>query len=288
MMPLLYIVVPCRNCADIIEFSVPFFLDKIEQLIGCGKISYLSRILFVDNESNDETFEKIKKISKEYTSVEGIKLGKRVDYQKAVTAGINEARKRCDICVVTDQTCKNDINAIDRMIEEYENGAAIVFGREKGTKTHITNADYYLVSKQVLIKLQNYKEYDICLPFIFSLMGYKTSYVIYEKRKTFNIKKQNGFSYIKEKILGYLNTTINPIHLITLLGAVLSVIFILALILSTLRILKVNGVTVFLCFIASLTILSVGLIGEYLGKIFIEIKKRPNYNIIETTNSQNE
>ena len=206
MKPVLYLVVPCFNEEEVIGITCPIFVEKLKELIGAGKIAPESRVLFVDDGSRDNTWKIIKEKSKECSLVEGISLSRNRGHQNALLAGLYEAKDKCDITVSIDCDGQDDINAIDRMIEEYIGGCEIVYGVRSsrktdsflkrstarlfyklmsfmGVETVYDHADYRLVSSKVLKSFEEFTEVNVFLRGMFPLVGFKSTSVYYERKE---------------------------------------------------------------------------------------------------------
>lgn len=306
MTPLLYIIVPCYNDEYILKITAPLFLEKIEELVGCGKISPLSRILFVDNGSTDSTWQTICGISDDYYSIEGIRLSKNVSKQTALFAGIDKAKKYADVFVVTESDLESDINAVDRMLEAYFEGNEIVYAVENkvdnemfikktirnakkktfdliGLNANADSTDYCLFSKNVVNEIEKYDESDINFSTLLMYSGLKSTYILYGKHKNFNVadKKEKSIRFNNLKEIP--NVSFKPIHIISLSGILL---FILSMIKFVVDLIVYNGNNIFndLVFIVlSFQVIFIAVIGEYIIKLIIEIKHRPKYTVLEST-----
>ena len=311
--PVLYIVVPCYNEEKVLKVTAPLFLSKVKELIAKSKISNKSRILFVDDGSRDSTFEIIKELSSEERFIEGISLSRNRGHQNALLAGLMYAKDRCDITISIDCDGQDDIGAMDSMIEEYLSGAEIVYGvrnsrktdslfkrttaqlfykilKWMGAETVYNHADYRLVSSLVLNHFESFKEVNIYLRGMFPLVGFKSTCVSYERGKRLAGKSH----YPLRKMLslsfdGITSLSIKPIRLITTLGGIVALISFIGIIWSIVSRLTGNSVegwaslSAILCFLGGVQLISIGVIGEYIGKIYIETKARPRYIIAEKT-----
>ena len=313
MNPILYLVIPCYNEETVLPITAPFFLNKIEELIGCSKISPESRILFVDDGSTDGTWNIIKNMSEDYTAVKGISLSRNRGHQNALLAGLLEAKEFCDISISIDCDGQDDINAVDKMVDEYLSGADIVYGVRDNRKSDTwfkkssakcyykilnifganviyNHADYRLMSKRVLEELSKYKEVNLYLRGMIPLIGFKSTSVFYERHKRLAGKSK----YPLRKMLhlafdGITSLTVKPIHIITGFGFIVALISGIGIVWSVVA--KLTGHTVagwtsiisIICFLGGIQLLSLGVIGEYVGKIYLETKNRPRYVIKDKT-----
>ena len=311
--PRLIIVIPCYNEEQVLPMTAPLFLSKIEELIGLNKVDASSRILFVNDGSLDSTWDIIQTLSGQSPHYSGISLSCNRGHQNALLAGLMEAREFCDITISIDCDGQDDINAINQMVDEYRDGAEIVYGvrdnrdsdsffkrssaqsfyklmRRMGVKTVYNHADYRLVSSRVLKEFSHFKEVNIFLRGMFPLVGFKSTCVYYTRHKRIAGKSH----YPLRKMLalavdGITSLSIRPIRLITGLGFFFSIVsFLLMLYVfgSYFWGTTVPGWSSSLtttCFFGGIQLISLGVIGEYVGKIYLEVKQRPKYIISERT-----
>lgn len=305
--PSLYIVIPCYNEEEVLPITSKLFLEKIHQLVSAGKITDDSRVLFVNDGSKDRTWEIIQQLAAEDKHYIGICQSRNRGHQNAVLAGLMEAKDRCDITISIDCDGQDDINAMDDMVEEYLNGCEVVYGvRSKretdtffkrftaegfykllnwmGAEVVYNHADYRLISSRVLQEFQNFKEVNIFLRGMVPLVGFKSTSVYYERAE--RIAGESHYPLKKMLALafdGITSLSVKPIRMITsfgLLVAVLSFIGILWAVLATFLGHTVAGwssMICIVCFIGGIQMLCLGVIGEYIGKIYLETKHRPRY-----------
>lgn len=313
MEPVLYFVVPCYNEEDVLPVTVPLFLRKLMSLTENGRVSDKSRIFFVDDGSRDRTWEIIKDFSQQSTFIEGISLSRNRGHQNALLAGLTEAMDKCDITVSIDCDGQDDINAVDKMIDEYYGGSEIVYGvrssRKKdsflkrgtarlfyklmsfmGVETVYDHADYRLVSSKVLKSFSDFREVNIFLRGMFPLVGFRSTSVCYERGKRLAGKsKYSPSKMFALAIDGITSLSVKPIHMITGFGAFVALMSFVGIIWSVTVQLTGNSVagwasiTSILCFLGGVQLISLGIIGEYIGKIYLEVKGRPRYIISEST-----
>ena len=310
----LYIVVPCYNEEEVLHETTKQLKEKIKNLIKKNVISPESKVMYVNDGSKDNTWSIIKEISQKEKLFTGISLSKNRGHQNALLAGLMTAKESADIVISMDADLQDDIDAIDEMIEKSYNGYDIVYGvrssRKKdtffkkftaegfykimakmGVEIVFNHADYRLTSKRVLNNLEEYGEVNLFLRGIFPLIGYKTDIVYYERKERFAGKSK----YPLKKMLsfawdGITSFSIKPIKLILSIGIIILFLSMLVIIYSI--IMKflgrtVSGWTFIMCsiwFIAGVQMVSLGVIGEYIGKIYSETKKRPRYFISENLN----
>ena len=306
---ILYIVIPCYNEEDVLEETTKRLKVKMNKLVENKIISNKSKVLFVNDGSKDKTWKLIESIEKKEKYFTGISLSRNRGHQNALLAGLLTAKEKADVIISMDADLQDDIDAIDKMLEKYNDGADIVYGvrnsRKKDTLFKKTtaqgfykimklfgidivynHADYRLTTKKVLDELEKYNEVNLFLRGIFPLIGFKSEIVYYERGERFAgeskypLKKMIHFAWD-----GITSFTIKPLHFIFSIGIIIFIVSILIMIYSLVR--KITGNTVsgwtFLSisiwFIASLQMISIGIIGEYIGKIYMEVKHRPRYCI---------
>ena len=313
-MKTLYIVIPCFNEEEVIEKSYKIISNKLKQLIKDKYIKNDSMIVLIDDGSKDSTWNKIKKLNRNKNCI-GIKLSKNFGHQNALLAGLLYSKDYCDITISMDADMQDDIDILENFIIEYNNGNDIVYGvrndRKKdsffkrktalmfykimnklGTNTIYNHADYRLISKKVLDCLDNYKEVNLFLRGLFPLMGFNSTCIYYSRKERiagktkYNIKKMVNFA-----VDGITSFSIKPIRIITLIGFIIfsiSIIMIIYALISYISGKIVEGWTSIMCsiwMIGGLQLLALGIIGEYVGKSYMEVKHRPRY-IIETINDK--
>lgn len=311
--PILYIVIPCYNEEEVLPITAPLFLEKINQLVNTGKILDDSRILFVNDGSKDKTWDLIKELSQKDPHYKGIAQSRNRGHQNAVLAGLMTAKDVADITISIDCDGQDDINAMDEMVEAYMNGAEVVYGvRSKrdtdtffkrftaesfyhllnwmGAEVVFNHADYRLISSKVLNAFADFKEVNIFLRGLIPLVGFNSTSVYYERHE--RIAGESHYPLKKMLALafdGITSLSIKPIRMITAMGSIISVLGFIAIIWAI--IMQVTGHTVagwasMVCitaFLGGIQLLSLGVIGEYIGKIYLETKARPRYIISETT-----
>lgn len=313
MQPILYIVIPCYNEEQVLPITCSMFLEKIKSLVQKEKISDESRILFVNDGSKDKTWEIIKQLAKEDYHYKGISQSRNRGHQNAVLAGLMEAKDVCDITISIDCDGQDDINAMDAMVDAYLDGCEIVYGVRSrrdtdtffkrftaegfykvmnwmGTEVVFNHADYRLVSSRVLQEFANYKEVNIFLRGMFPLVGFKSTSVYYERHE--RIAGESHYPLSKMLALafdGITSLSVKPLHLITGLGCGIAVLSFIGVIWSVIVALTGHSVagwasmTSIVCFIGGVQLICLGVLGEYIGKIYMEVKHRPRYIISERT-----
>ena len=311
--PSLYIVIPCYNEEAVLPITAPLFRDKLLSLSSQGKISPDSRVLFVNDGSKDNTWNLICQLAKEDAHFKGICLSRNRGHQNALLAGLMEAKDKCDITISIDCDGQDDINAMDAMVDEYLSGAEIVYGvRSKrdtdtffkrftaesfyklmkwmGADTVYNHADYRLVSSRALKEFANFKEVNIFLRGMFPLVGFKSTCVYYERHE--RIAGESHYPLKKMLALafdGITSLSIKPIRIITGLGVVISLAAFALIVYALVSYFTGNVVSgwasslIVTCFLGGIQLISLGVIGEYIGKIYMETKARPRFIISERT-----
>ena len=311
--PILYIVIPCYNEQEVLPITAPMFLQKINDLAAAGKISPDSRVLFVNDGSKDRTWEIINELAASDEHYVGICQSRNRGHQNAVLAGLMEAKSRCDITISIDCDGQDDINAMDEMVKKYLDGAEVVYGvrSRRDTDTffkrftaegfyHLMNAlgadivfnhaDYRLISARVLDSFADYKEVNIFLRGMVPLVGFKSEQVLYERHE--RLAGESHYPLRKMLALafdGITSLSNKPIRLITGAGIVVSLISFIGVIWAIVQAAMGSVVAgwastiCIVCFVGGVQLVCLGVIGEYIGKIYMETKARPRYIISERT-----
>lgn len=314
MRPVLYIVIPCYNEEAVLPVSAGMFLEKITQLISEEKISENSRIMFVDDGSRDSTWSIIEELSRSDPHYTGIALSRNRGHQNALLAGLTEACGLCDITISIDCDGQDDINAMDKMVDEYLNGAEIVYGvrsdrrtdtvfkrttaqcfyklmNKMGANVVYNHADYRLMSSRVLKEFSDFREVNIFLRGMVPLVGFKSTCVEYERRE----RLAGESHYPLKKMLalaidGITSLSTKPIRIITVFGFIIAALSFIGILWSVITYLCGHSVAGWaslvsiVCFLSGIQLLSLGVIGEYIGKIYLETKRRPRFIIEKRTN----
>lgn len=311
--PLLWIVIPCYNEEQVLPITAPLFLQKLTDLAAAGKISPKSRVCFVNDGSRDRTWELICGFAQQDEHYIGISQSRNRGHQNAVLAGLMEAKDKCDITISIDCDGQDDINAMDAMVDAYLDGCEVVYGvrSKRDTDTffkrftaegfyHLMNAlgadivfnhaDYRLISARVLESFADYKEVNIFLRGMVPLVGFKSTTVSYERAERlageshYPLKKMLALAFD-----GITSLSIKPIRLITSLGILFSLLSFIGVIWAFIQALLGHVVAgwastvCIVCFMGGIQLVSLGVIGEYIGKIYLETKARPRYIISERT-----
>ena len=313
MQPSLYIVVPCYNEQEVLPITAPLFRKKLLQLIADGKISDESRVLFVNDGSKDRTWELICAMAEKEEHILGACLSRNRGHQNAVLAGLMEAKDRCDITISIDCDGQDDLDAMDRMVDAYLEGNEVVYGvrssRETdtffkrttaqgfykflsamGAEVVYNHADYRLVSSRVLQHFADFEEVNLFLRGMIPLVGFPSTTVEYARHE----RMAGESKYPLRKMLalamnGITSLSVKPLHLITSFGvfvAIVSFIGCIWALVSALAGKTVAGwasMTCIICFVSGVQLISLGIIGEYIGKVYMETKRRPRYIISERT-----
>ena len=313
MTPSLYIVIPCYNEQEVLPITAPMFLDKIHSLIEKGKISEASRVLFVNDGSKDKTWEIIKDLAAQDEHYIGICQSRNRGHQNAVLAGLMEAKDKCDITISIDCDGQDDINAMDEMVDAYLAGCDVVYGvrssRETdtffkrftaqsfykflaamGAEVVYNHADYRLISARVLQEFANFHEVNLFLRGMIPLVGFKSTSVSYSRAERlageshYPLKKMIALA-----VDGITSLSVKPLRMITSFGVVVAIISFIGVIWALIAALcgkTVAGwasMTCIICFVSGVQLICLGIIGEYIGKIYMETKRRPRYIISERT-----
>lgn len=313
MLPVLYIVIPCYNEQEVLPITSGLFLAKLKSLIGAGKVAPASRVLFVNDGSKDDTWAIIQKLAKEEEHFEGVCLSRNRGHQNALLGGLMEAKSRCDITISIDCDGQDDIDAMDAMVDAYLDGCEVVYGVRKKRTTdtffkrftaesfyHLMNwmgaqivfnhADYRLLSARVLEEFSKFGEVNIFLRGMVPLVGFKSTSVYYDRAE----RMAGESHYPLKKMLalamdGITSLSVKPIRMITGLGLLVSLLSFAGVIWAVVD--SITGGTVqgwasticIVCFMGGIQLLCLGVIGEYVGKTYLETKARPRYIISEHT-----
>ena len=311
--PVLYIVIPCYNEQEVLPITAPMFLEKLRTLAEKGKISGQSRVLFVNDGSKDKTWQIICDLARQDEHYLGISQSRNRGHQNAVLAGLMEAKERCDITISIDCDGQDDINAMDEMVDAYLDGCEVVYGvrssRETdtffkrftaqsfykflaamGAEVVYNHADYRLISSRVLKELANFKEVNLFLRGMVPLVGFKSTTVSYSRAERlageshYPLKKMIALA-----VDGITSLSVKPLRLIMGFGMVVAAISFIGCLWALITALCGKAVagwasmTCIVCFVSGVQLICLGIIGEYIGKIYMETKARPRYIISERT-----
>lgn len=311
--PVLYIVIPCYNEQEVLPITAPMFLNKLHELAGKKLVSENSRILFVNDGSSDGTWDIIRALAASDEHYIGISQSRNRGHQNAVLAGLMEAKDHCDISISIDCDGQDDINAMDNMVRAYLDGCDIVYGvrndRETdsffkrttaqgfykflsamGAEIVYNHADYRLISARALHELAKFKEVNLFLRGMVPLVGFKSTSVEYKRAERIAGKSK----YPLRKMLalagdGITSLSIKPLRLIMSFGVIVALLSFVGVIWAIVAALAGRAVagwasmTCIICFVSGVQLICMGIIGEYIGKIYMETKQRPRYIISERT-----
>lgn len=307
----LYIAVPCYNEEEVLPDSSFKLLNKMNQMVSEGKITADSRIVFIDDGSKDKTWEIISNLHSENEMFQGIKLSRNRGHQNALLCGLMTLKDRCDAVISIDADLQDDINVFDEMVEKFEGGCDVVYGvRSKretdtffkrftaeayykvldkmGAKIIFNHADFRLMSAKALDGFSQFKEVNLFLRGLVPMVGYKSDIVTYERSERllgeskYPLKKMLALAFE-----GITSLSTKPIKMISRIGLAIFLISIVMLVYFVVRFFMgatVQGwasLAVSIWAIGGLQLLAIGVIGEYIGKIYLETKARPRY-IVET------
>lgn len=310
----LYMVIPCYNEQEVLPETSKRLKEKLSTLVRAGKIDPESRIIFVNDGSKDRTWEIIRRLHEEDPVFGGVNLSRNRGHQNALLAGLMTVKDHADMAISMDADLQDDINAIDEMVEKYLNGTDIVYGvrssRAKdtffkkataegfyklmntmGVNTVFNHADYRLMSKRALEGLAEFREVNLFLRGIVPMIGYSTDVVYYERGERFAGESKYPLGkMLSFAIEGITSLSTKPIRMITFLGFFIFLVSIGILIYSLVRhfmgatIVGWTTLMVSVWAIGGLILLSLGVVGEYIGKIYLETKARPRFLIEEFLN----
>ena len=311
--PILWIIVPCYNEEAVLPITAPLFLQKLSGLIAEKKVAEERGIHFVNDGSADETRGTMRELARGDEHFLGIAQSRNRGHQNALLAGLMEAKDRCEITITIDCDGQDDMNAMDAMVEEYKKGCDIVYGvrssrksdsffnrstarsfyrlmSKMGVEMVYDHADYRLVSAKVLQHFADFREVNIFLRGMFPLVGFKSGCVYYERHERmageshYPLKKMIAFA-----IEGITSLSVKPLTLIVVFGLITCLLGFIGIIWAIVEVLLGNAVTgwastvCIILFLGGVQLLSIGVIGQYVGKIYLETKQRPRYIISERT-----
>lgn len=309
----LYVVIPCYNEEKVLPITSKLFLEELVDLIAKGKISKESRILLVNDGSKDHTWEMIKRYAAEDEHFIGISQSRNRGHQSTLLAGLMEVRDIADITITIDCDGQDDIRAMEAMVDAYHDGCDVVYGvrsrrdtdtffkrftaeafykilKKMGAEVVFNHADYRLISRRVLDELSKYQEVNLFLRGMVPLVGFKSTSVYYERHE----RMAGDTHYPLSKMLGLAfdgitSLSIKPIRIITVLGLLVSLMSFAGVVWAIVS--QALGRTIagwtstvcIVCFMGGIQLICLGVLGEYIGKIYMEVKGRPRYIISERT-----
>lgn len=311
--PTLFIVIPCYNEEEVLPITAPMFLKKLLSLVQAGKIADSSRIMFVNDGSRDRTWEIISELSRSDEHYIGISQSRNRGHQNAVLAGLMEARGKCDITISVDCDGQDDINAMDKMVDAYADGCDVVYGvrssRETdtffkrstaqgfykflslmGAEVVYNHADYRLISARALDALSEFHEVNLFLRGMVPLVGFKSTSVEYSRSE--RIAGESKYPLKKMIALavdGITSLSVKPLRMIMSFGLIVALISFIGVIWAIVAAICGGTVagwastTCIVCFVGGVQLICMGIIGEYVGKIYMETKARPRYIISART-----
>lgn len=309
-MSVIYLVVPCYNEEEVLPETVSRLVGELNRLIEKGYCSNESRILFVDDGSRDKTWELIQKYHEESPFVTGIKLAHNKGHQNALLAGLMTAREFCDAAISLDADLQDDVGVLEQFCKEFAKGFDVVYGVRSdrktdsafkrntaqafyklmsllGTEVVYNHADYRLMSKRALDALAEHREVNLFLRGIVPSIGFPSTCVYYERAERFAGESKYPLRKMLSFALGGITSfSVKPLRMITALGIVVSLLSIVALIYALIS--KIVGaqpgwtaIIGSIWLLGGIQLFSLGIIGEYIGKIYSETKARPKYIIEE-------
>ena len=308
--PILYIVVPCYNEEEVLPETNSRLTALLRRLVDEGKISADSRVMYVNDGSHDHTWQLIRQFHDE-GPVRGVNLAGNVGHQHALLAGMTVAKDLCDVLVSIDADLQDDIEAIPAMLARFADGCDIVYGVRKerktdtffkrntalafyklmralGVKSVYNHADYRLMSKRAVEQLCRYKERNLFLRGIVPLVGYRTDTVYYDRSARLAGESKYPFSkMLNFAIDGITSFSVKPLRLIVALGIAMVImsiaifVYVLTAYAQDQAVPGWSSLMISIWFVGGCTLISLGVVGEYIGKIYIEVKERPQYNIEE-------
>lgn len=311
--PVLYVIIPCYNEEAVLPTTSVLFLREVQSLVNKGKINDNSRIIFVNDGSRDSTWDIIKDLAQQDEHFSGLCLSRNRGHQNAVLAGLMDAKDKCDITISIDCDGLDDISAMEEMVDRYREGFDVVYGvrskrdtdtffkrftaerfyklmKAMGAEVVYNHADYRLMSARVLKEFAKFEEVNLFLRGMVPLVGFKSTNVYYERHE--RLAGESHYPLNKMLALafdGITSLSIKPLSLITGFGflvAGISFIGILYAILSYVRGDTVSGwasMICIVCMLGGIQLICLGVIGQYIGKIYMEVKHRPRYIISERT-----
>ena len=311
--PVLWIVVPCYNEEQVLPMTAPLFIRKLRELADAEKISRNSRVLFVNDGSKDRSWEIIRKLAAEHPECLGICQSRNRGHQNAVLAGLMEAKDRCDITISIDCDGQDDLDAMNEMVDKYLAGAEVVYGvrserktdtwfkrttalgfyrlmRFMGAEVVYNHADYRLISAKVLQHFADFEEVNIFLRGMVPLVGFPSDTVYYERRA--RLAGESHYPLRKMIALafnGITSLSVKPITLITTFGIGFSLLGLILMIWAIVRaclghtVVGWTSTVCIICLLGGIQLISLGVLGQYIGKTYLETKHRPRYIISART-----
>jgi glycosyltransferase involved in cell wall biosynthesis len=307
MSDVLYIVIPCYNEEAVLPETIWRFGDKLTRLTNSGLVDAKSRILFVDDGSSDKTWDLIRQANMRDARFSGLSLSRNNGQQNALIAGLMFARDRCDVAITIDADLQHDLNTIDDMLMRYSEGIDIVYGvradgdpklrcsrafyrlmGKLGTPIIYNHSEYRLMSRRVLDGLSEFSEVNLFLRGMMPMIGYSSDTIIYQQEERFAGETKYSFKKLLElSIEAITSLSVTPLRLIGMVGISVLVISLIVFVYGMLQQDSLTIIAGSIWSVGGLILTSLGVIGEYIGKIYLETKKRPRYFIRECVESKN-
>ena len=313
MNPTLYLIIPCYNEEKVLPITAPEFLKEIEILKNLNLIADDSKIMFVDDGSKDDTWKIISELADKNKTFIGIRQSRNRGHQNAVLAGLMEAKDKCTVTISVDCDGQDDISAMEEMVRKYQEGNEVVYGVRNnrdtdsafkrvtaqgfykflnfmGAEVVYNHADYRLISSKVLQELAGYKEVNLFLRGMIPLVGFSSTSVYYTRRE--RLAGESHYSFGKMLALafdGITSLSVKPLRIISLLGIIVSVLSFIGVVWAVIAHFvgsTVSGwasIVCIICLMGGIQLISLGIIGEYIGKMYLEVKHRPRYIISDRT-----
>lgn len=305
--PVLYVIVPCYNEQEVLPITAPLFLNELTYLITKDKIADSSRILFIDDGSKDSSWEIISQLARKDKHYIGAAQSRNRGQQSCELAGFKEAEDHCDITVTIDCDGQDDITAIEKMVDAYKDGYEIVYGvRSKrasdsafkritaegfykvmnwlGAETVYNHSEYRMISNRVLHELDNYKEVNLFLRGIVPMVGFRSTVVYYERTERIAGKTHYSVKKLFElAFTGITNLSVKPLQMIIWLGVTLTLVGMVGLIWTAVTKSLVGALAFLIIMLSGMQLGCLGIVGEYTGKTYLEVKERPRWIIEKRT-----
>lgn len=306
-LPRLAIVIPCYNEEAVLPHTLQILFNCLFDLIKKGKIAHDSFLYCVDDGSKDQSWQIITDWHQQSDSVKGLKLSRNVGHQNALFAGLMSVKTKVDCAITIDADLQDDVAAIESMIDFFQAGSDIVYGvrqqrdqdsffkrmtaalfykimRQSGANIMPNHADFRLLSKRTLIKLSHFKERNLFLRGIFPLIGYSASYVYYDRRSRlhgetkYTLTKMVALAW--DGLISFSHIPLNFILLFGVISFILSLCMMVWVVTAKILAHTVPGwssIMIPLCFMGGVQLLSIGILGEYIAKVYLEVKRRPRF-----------
>lgn len=311
--PVLYIVIPCYNEQEVLPVTKDLFLDELSRLVDSGRIAPGSRVMFVNDGSSDDTWQVITRLSRDDGRICGISLSRNRGHQNALLAGLMEVRGLCDVSISIDCDGQDDVRAMEAMVDAFHDGCDVVYGvrsdrssdslfkrvtaqgfyrfmEHMGVESIYNHADYRLLSARVLDELANYREVNLFLRGMIPLIGFRSTSVAYVRHERVAGKSHYPLArMVGLAVDGVTSLSTKPIRIVVALGLItfvlgfFGVLWAIANALTGSSVAGWSSTIAIICFIGGIQLLSVGVIGEYIGKIYLEVKHRPRFIVADRT-----